>query len=276
MINNRNSLDLVAGKFKDTTANDLSMLFAGIADSDLLVVHFHGGLVSRASAHTSAEALLESVYLPSKASSVFFIWNSDLWTTLTANLDEIAAEPIFKRLALRVVQLALGKLRKTGEARGGKLEIDPLIGINDKDSLEGIENYASENEPSEPATDELTNEEREQIDRELSADPVLRDESLAIAADLVPPVPGSRGASLGPRKTLMAALVKKEIAAEDKPADTRDLATIVTIVRYAAKIVIAVVKRYARERDHGLYTTAVEEILRTLYFDAPAFTVWKT
>ena len=74
----------------------------------------------------------------------------------------------------------------------------------------------------------------------------------------------------------MATPVKKEIAAEDIPPDTRDLATILTVVRYAARIVLSVVKRYKYKRDHGLYTTAVEEILRTLYFEAPAFTVWKT
>jgi hypothetical protein len=275
MIDKSNSLDLVAGKFKGTTAEDLAALFTSAAGSDLLVAHFHGGLVSRQSAHTSAEGLLSSVYTPSKAAPVFFVWNSDLWTTLTANLDEIAAEPIFKRLVLRVVQLAVGKLRKTGETRGGKLDLDPLIGIRDKDSLEGIERYARENEPIEPAADELTTEERDHVDKELAADPVLRDESLAIAADLVPPAPGSRGATLAPRKTLMARPVKEDIAAEDQPADARDIATVVTIVRYAAKIVIAVVKRYAGKRDHGLYTTAVEEVLRTLYFDAPAFTIWK-
>ena len=53
---------------------------------------------------------------------------------------------------------------------------------------EGIEQYAHENEPSEPATDDLTPEEREQIERELNADQVLKDESLAIAADVIPPL----------------------------------------------------------------------------------------
>lgn len=274
MIDKSNSLDLVAGKFTGTTAADLAALFAGVAASDLLVAHFHGGLVSRGSAHLSAAGLLSGVYTPSKAAPVFFVWNSDLWTTLTANLDEIAQEPIFKRLVLRVVQLALGKLR-TADGRGDSLDIDPLIGIKNKNSLEGIEQYAHDNEPSEPARDDLTREQREQIENELDRDQVLKDESLAIAADVVPPAPGSRGATLAPRKTLMAAAVKKEIAAEDTPADARDIATIVTILRYAAKIVFAVVKRYADKRDHGLYTTAVEETLRMLYFDAPAFTVWK-
>jgi hypothetical protein len=276
MINKSNSLDLVVGKFEDTTAADLSALFAGNAASDLLVVHFHGGLVSRASAHASAQILLTNAYAPSKASPVFFIWNSDLWTTLTKNMDEIAQEPIFKRLVLRVVQLALGKLRKTADsgARGDELEFDPLIGI-DK-SLEGIEKYATQNEPANPARVELTDEEQKQIDKELQADKVLKDESLAIAANLTPPAPGSRGAALTPRKTLMAAQVQEEIAAEDKAPDARDLATIVTILRYGAKIVAAVVKRYVHKRDHGLYATAVEEVLRTLYFDDAAFTVWRT
>lgn len=277
MIDKTNSIDLVDGRFKGTTAADLAALFAGAASSDLLVAHFHGGLVSRGSAHTTAEGLLSSVYAPSKAASVFFVWNSDLWTTLSANLDEIAKEPIFKRLVLRVVQLALGKLRQGEDGRAaGTLDIDPLIAIKNKDSLEGIEQYARENEPVKPEPGELTNDERKQIDKELDSDPVIKDESLAIAAAVVPPAPGSRGATLAPRQTLMAKKVKDEIAAEDQPADARDLATIVTVLRYAAEIVYAVVKRYRDKRDHGLYTTTVEEVLRMLYFDAPAFTVWKT
>jgi hypothetical protein len=276
MIDKSNSLDLVVGKFVDTTAADLTAMFAANVASDLLVVHFHGGLVSRASAHASAETLLTSAYMPAKATPIFFVWNSDLWTTLTKNMDEIAQEPIFKRLVLRVVQLALGKLKKTADARarGDKLEIDPLIAI-DK-SLEGIEKYATQNEPANPARDDLTDIEQEQIDNEFDSDRILKDQSLAIAASLAPPAPGSRGAVLTARTTLMAAQVQKEIAAEDKPPGDRDLATIYTILRYGAKIVAAVVKRYVHKREHGLYATTVEEVLRTLYFDAAAFTVWKT
>ncbi len=273
MIDKENYLDLVAGKFKKTSSADLSKLFERVAGFDRLVVHFHGGLVSRASATAKAEQLL-GVYSPTKSYPIFFIWNSDLWTTLTANLKEIAAERIFKRLVLRVVQLALGKLNESADARGGRLELDPLIAIP-KD-LEGIEAYATAREPKKPPATELTKAQQAQVDAELGADPVLKQESLAIAANLRPPEAGARGKRVKPRKTRIAAPVLKEIAAEESPPGSRDAATIITVIRYAGKILTAVLRRFARARDHGLYTTTVEEILRTLYFDAPAFVVWKT
>jgi hypothetical protein len=273
MIDRKNYLDLVAGKFEKTSAADLAALFGGVAGSDRLVVHFHGGLVSRKSATDMAEELL-GVYTPTKAYPIFFIWNSDLWTTLTANLGEIADEPIFKRLVLRVVQLALGKLKERAGARGGKLELEPLIGMP-KD-LKGIEAFATAEEPKKPAATELTKEQQLQVDAELESDPVLKQESLAIAANVRPAIPGGRGAAIVPRKTRMAAPVLKEIEEEKAPDGSRDVATIYTVIRYAGKILLAVLKRYRQGRDHGLYTTAVEEILRTLYFDAPAFIVWKT
>jgi hypothetical protein len=273
MIDKKYHLDLVAGKFKGTTSADLAKLFKAAAGSNQLVVHFHGGLVSRASATTMANQMFD-VYSPTKAYPIFFFWNSDLRTTLTANLDEIASEPVFKRLVLRVVQLALGKLRESIGARGGKLELDPLIGIP-KD-LAGIEAYATALEPKNPDVGELTKEQQAQVDKELESDPVLKQESLAIAANLRPLDEGTRGAVVQPRKTRIAAPVLKEIAAEESPAGSRDLATVLTVIRYAGKVLLAVLRRYRGGRDHGLYTTTVEEILRALYFDAPAFIVWKT
>ena len=91
---------------------------------------------------------------------------------------------------LRVVQLALGKLNESPGARGGKLELDPLIAIP-KD-LKGIEAYATAREPKKPAATESPGPAG--AGRMRSSRPIrsLKQESLAIAANLRPPEAGAR------------------------------------------------------------------------------------
>jgi hypothetical protein len=58
MLSKEYYLDLAGGKFNETTQADLAHLFAALEQApakDHLVVHFHGGLVSRTMAETAAE-----------------------------------------------------------------------------------------------------------------------------------------------------------------------------------------------------------------------------
>ena len=112
MISKTHYLDLEDGKFSQTSAADLTDLFAAVEgdeDSDHLVVHFHGGLVSRAASLAMAERLLPT-YRQAKAYPTFFVWNSDLRSTFTNNLDEVFSERIMKRLVQILANFVVGKL----------------------------------------------------------------------------------------------------------------------------------------------------------------------
>jgi hypothetical protein len=81
-VSKNHLIDLVDGKFSGTTLADLAALFDNLAKAPTgknLVVHFHGGLVSRADGTRAAERLLP-VYEKATAYPVFFIWNSDVCT----------------------------------------------------------------------------------------------------------------------------------------------------------------------------------------------------
>src|SRR5687768_9774509 len=138
MLSRDHYVDLADGRFHQTTALDLAHLFNSVAQAstrDHLVVHFHGGLVSRAAAELAAEGLMP-YYEAGGAYPVFFFWRSDLWTTLTRNLDQIAQEPVFKRLVKRLVQLALGKLTSCVGARSvGSLPLESEDELPDDLSL---------------------------------------------------------------------------------------------------------------------------------------------
>src|SRR5262245_10790864 len=99
-----NYLDLVRGCFAGTTPADLQGLSQSLAGAERgknVVVHFHGGLVGRGTALATADQILFPAY-QAAAYPVFFLWNSDVLTTITMNLDAIVQERSFQRLVYRL------------------------------------------------------------------------------------------------------------------------------------------------------------------------------
>ncbi len=92
-------LDLDDGKFAGTSKADLDQLFttlAGDPDRNTLVVHFHGGNVSRKEGVEIAQRLL-SVYRDAGAYPVFFIWNSSIGEVL-GKMRASIARPLWQQV----------------------------------------------------------------------------------------------------------------------------------------------------------------------------------
>ena len=263
----------------------MAATFAAIersATADHIVVHFHGGLVPGQSAEESATTLLP-VYEAGGAYPIFFIWHSDLWGPIKRNLDAFGQEKAFRRLVKRILQLVSGKLMETSDSRGGTLALESLR--NMPDGLEALAEWAKNNDARGPVS-ELTDSQQEQVTRELKADKVLQKEAQRIAASLgaMSDLERKRSSSTladlpsaGTRYTGMSREVRDEILAEangDGSKQARGIPGRRTLVKYGTRIAIAVVRRYAKHRDHGLYTTVIEEILRTLYLDDAGSAVW--
>ena len=277
-------LDVANGEFHGTSADDLQNLFKEVEKGksrDHLVVHFHGGLVSRNSAESTAETLLPD-YIESGAYPIFFFWNSGALQVLATNLHEVAKEPVFQRLLRRLAQLLVGKLTDPTGMRGPQIEIESIKDIPVEP--EALLEWTRKHEPL-PNTEihELTNSQRQQIQRELILDTVLSAESRAIAATLREPaeiewdlMTHSRGAPSvrASRRTLMSPSVLKRICEEVPNPGTRSAATLLAIANYGVEIAASVVGRYRRGHDHGLFATIAEEIARSLYADSIGSTVW--
>jgi hypothetical protein len=286
MISKSHYIDLIDGEFHATTPEDLEDLFVAAAASrtpDHLLVYFHGGLVSRKSAEEAATNLLPH-FLDARTYPVFFFWHSDLFTTLFANLDEIAQERVFQRLVRRLVQLVAGGLAEgalKGGARGGKFELESLKDI--PADMEGLHNWASAREPEGAVEGELSEVQREQIETELGADLVLQEEARAIAAGLRSPAeieterlarPRGGAAVKVSKRSLMSASILEEIRAEAPDSESRSAALLWTLARHGAAVALAVTRRYARKRDHGLLATVLEEVWRQLYLDSAGSLIW--
>jgi hypothetical protein len=278
-------LDLVAGEFAGTTAEQLAALIASWqkdSHRDNLVVHFHGGLVGHHTALETAKATLLPAYRQARAYPVFFIWNSDLFTAVTANLEAIIQEEAFRRLVRRIAQFALGA---AFEGLGGRGDLLPPVSLRDlPDEPAELERYLREREKSAGArnTEDLTPGQEQQVQHELENDPVLKSVSAAIAAGLLPPQQVAAAETTRSTEPVQAAVstrmsagVLREIAAEVGRDDTRSWTVLLTLARYGVQVLAAVLRRYRAGRDHGLYDTVVQEVLRALYLDNVGILAWR-
>ncbi|CAN7373495.1 hypothetical protein [Paraburkholderia hospita] len=99
-------VDLKEGKFNKTTAADVRNAFRNFKNhgpSRHLCVFFHGGLVSEADGLNVANQLIAN-YTSSDAYPFFFIWQSDLVTTIKAMLETYSDDPGFVNAVSRTVK----------------------------------------------------------------------------------------------------------------------------------------------------------------------------
>jgi hypothetical protein len=112
LIDPLHDIDLKEGKFEKTTAADIRRAFANLKEhgpSRHLCVFFHGGLVSEADGLKTADQLLRN-YTSSGAYPFFFIWQSDLITTVAAKLEHYSDDPGFVSAVNHTVRAVALKL----------------------------------------------------------------------------------------------------------------------------------------------------------------------
>ena len=294
-ISKDNYLSLQGGAFHLTSQEDLVRLletFFTNSQRDKLVMHFHGGLVSASAGMAIAEFLLP-VYESAGAYPVFFLWESGLREVLERNLREINTERIFQQILLRVTQFAMAKLEQTDGARAaGRLQLPYDAEVKERLPMAETDGAAPAVAPQpEPLADfdpaalpedaTLHRVEEDQFRQELNRDVscVMRHKRLPsslrtpeeVAADLE----ATRGARVqASRNTLMSPGVLDEIRDGAAEGQTRGLISTAIIVEKAVTALAGVITRFARRRDHGFYTTIIEEILRPLYLDNVGRFIW--
>lgn len=281
MLEKDHYIDLVNGEFSGTNVDDLASLFQSIAQShtpDHIVIHFHGGLVNRDAAHSTATDHLLKCIKDGDGYPLFVIWNSDLKTTLIKSFAQIVRDPLFHRLIKRILQLVLSKYLDSTGGRGGSMELASLIDI--PDDAKAMENYATQQAGgSKPMP--IADADEKVVLEELETDDVLlkAERSAAAAGESMD---ASRGIGGGLKTLLDAAIVKETqkehgITGRESADEARGfVSTAIVLARYGFTIFRAVVSRLIDNRDHGIYTTIVEEVLRTLFVDSIGSVVWST
>jgi hypothetical protein len=272
------------GKDGTLTGNPASVdaLFQKLANEDKIVLHFHGGLIDDAAGRKIAQNL-DGEYRKAGAHPVFFVWQSGLIEVLTHNLGEIAGEDFFKILLKYVTKYAVGKI--IGAALGAKgVAVQPL---SDMDFYQEMVRLDAHEEPfvdrAIPADDveELSDEEQQDFARALEDDRDFQETVQAIVAAEVPPkaIAGTKGIDMRVRssmRTLMSPNVVAQARAdvEAAPPGSRGILSTAGLVVNGVRVLARVVSRFRKGRDHGVYPTIVEEILREFYLANVGVKIW--
>lgn len=244
-----------------------------------LTIHFHGGLVSKAAGFDIAGSLLPVYVGGPQNAAVFYIWESGAWETIRNNFTELADEPVFKQLLRKVLEHSLKRLGLTDGARSiAPAQVDPdevrrtlerFIANPGPDTIpyKGYEPMAA---PAQTRSAIAFVDEAE-LQADLEQDDEFRE---AIAS--LPDIPAQRRSVLAPAPALERrtsfALLASETLSEDP--GRRGLVTWWKVASFLKDVIVGVLKRYVAKRDHGLYATCVEEIVRAFKLAGSGANEW--
>jgi hypothetical protein len=250
-----------------------------VAERGRGVIHFHGGLVPEARGLDTAASLLP-VYDEAGAYPVFFVWRSGLGEIATGTLlRDIADEAVFKQLLKRLLRFAVGKVtsevgaRSAGGAVVGEAEAERELRRRDA----GEEPFAEREVAAEVA--DVTPADEQMLELELATDFELQ-AALGAALRQDADAAGAAARGIAPvdeaaKPTLMDPEAIEELREGAPGEGARGLVSTTALVAKAVRILGRVVERFRTKRDHGIYPTVVEEILREFYLATAGATVWQ-
>jgi hypothetical protein len=266
-MNTLHQMLLADGRFAGTTRDELEASFEAFAASPqqgTLAIHFHGGLVPEKSGRQVAERLLAPYRDDGGAWPIFPVWRSGPLETIRYNWDEILKEDVFPLLVERVTRFVLGKLGQDEADKGARVELPLLADIRAEidTAADQEEEPFTEREPDTERLDgALPTNERLQFERMLEDDATFRR-----AADrLVRPD--------GPR--LVSVLqAEADLARAEATSGDKAIVSTTMLVTAATRILSRALRRLARGRGHGIYTTVIEETARELKGDLVGGILW--
>jgi hypothetical protein len=208
-----------------------------------LAIHFHGGLNDESAGIEIANKMGE-LFTDAGCHPVSFVWETGVIETLQANPGRIHKTKLFKKLLTYGLRWGAAKLGLDIGGRGPgapipAAEVAARIEAGETfDDLDAITGARGGEVLSDAALKNLEDELTTELETDFESDlemPTVLDEAPAEGLRLETSFERARGVSLA------------------------------AAARFIAGIVVGVVRRHMLNRDHGLYTTVVEEILRRVY-----------
>lgn len=261
-------------------------IFDELKHARRVVLHFHGGLVSEADGRAVA-ASLDPVYrsVPGTV-PVFFVWESGLLEVLRHNLPEIVGEDFFKVAFKWVLKFTIGKFAEGaggGRTAAGTLDLPTDMQLYEALAVldEGREPFDASRPPA--ALPEVDAADEAQIRAALMEDLDFRETVQAITESVLPATAqedGGRGLVTRSRRSgrsLMSPEIIEELAADAQVAQqqgARGILSSAKMVWRLTQVLHRVISRFRSGRDHGVYPTIVEEMLREFYLANVGVAVW--
>lgn len=250
-----------------------------------VVLHFHGGLVSESAALGIADRLALR-YSAAGAYPVFSVWESGLVESVRNNLKDILQDKVFHELLKKVSEWVLREGSSSIATRGSGTVVDKARLREDFDKYLTGKSAEPPLQEQSPATGQMTKgaepDEDElalKIESELDEDPTFQGAitGLLLADGRLDPGVASKGAG-GIEPLPVEVLVDQTAIDQMHPrvaGNTRGGIVWYKIAKFVAKVVISVIRRFVHHRDHGSYTTTVEEVLRAAYLAKVGEAIWR-
>ena len=264
-----------------TTLQDVDNIVSALkatASPRHLILHFHGGLVSREEGFGIAKTLLP-IYQPG-GYPLFYIWEAGAWEIIRNNITELADEPVFKQLLRKGLEYAFeaprrqerralhrawhGRSRAREENCRGLHQQPESDRIPYKGFVPVMSKAAARSAADTVDADEI------QADLEM-------DEDFKRALASLPDIPSGRRSALasGPpvpvRNTPFAQATSEWFS---ERAGQRGFITLWKAAMLIKDILVGLLRRYHAGRDHGLYATVVEEIIRAFKVGGSSVNEW--
>ncbi|RLJ80227.1 alpha/beta hydrolase [Pedobacter alluvionis] len=249
-----------SGKYQ-TVPEDIDRMFEKFQreDAGKIAVFFHGGLVDEANGVKAARNMYP-VISEAGCSPVCFAWETGLVETIGNNLTKISETTLYNKLIkliLKRVTKKLGIISVVG--RGGQNGFtEEQIQVE----LMKQEPFADYNQPGTAGRSGNISTPEELAGRE----PFLEAE---LAQEFEADVAGDLELQLAIQKTQVTTMETELVTGG------RGVISFVGFVAHAVKIAYRIINRFIQKRDHGLFPTCVEEILREFYIAEIGAWVWK-
>jgi hypothetical protein len=271
-------MGLKEGAFTETTRQDLADVFSEFKNGphSTMVIHFHGGLVSREAGIANAVDL--NGRYSSLASCLFPIWETGLAEVLKRDWPAIARDTLFQVLRDRVMSAVFAKAKEIIGLRGLTIDYQPgaFMPFDLAQSAQGPGDVALTHANMDLAKLEaLTLIQEKQLEAEFVKDTRLNAEFQAVINAHVEGAPSATRAAftdvnIAPRKSVIDQSALDELVADSREARAIPLGVALRVLSLIKDVIL----RFLRKTDHGLHATATEEILRALYLSAAGTSVW--
>jgi hypothetical protein len=218
-----------------------------------LVIHFHGGLVSRLEAE-AMEARLAPEYISVGALPIFVIWQTGLLETLRNNWIEVFSKEFFEGVLERVLQFLVGKADQPIGAKGAPLQVKHTNLIRNEISNRdlGVEPFCTYLPDPERMKSDL-----DQVQQRQFEEAIRNDRRIAAASENL-----IRTCNLDQFAPELRADVAKARAEREQGSKGALTALALGV---AVRAFMGALRRFNRGRDHGLYLTAVEEVAKSVF-----------
>ena len=249
-----------------------------------IVLHFHGGLVNYEHAMATAQRL-GPLYTESSTYPIFSVWEAGFLETIRNNLKDILQDSVFRELLKKVSEWILKEGTSAIVTKGSGQAINVAQVRSDFDRYLNGEiaepPLKEQSPPKGQATkgaipDEADLAAKIESEIELDKDFEATMAGLFVASQRVSEAT-TRGAAIEPRE--VEVLIDKDALDEMFPVNakgtTKGGIPWWSIAKFVAKVVIKCIGRFANKRDHGAYTTVVEEVLRAAYLAKIGEVIWR-